>query len=406
MSPRATGCSARGRRRRAKLDSTFRTSARASRSSSPRAEAKASSTGAAPASSTRTACRRPKLTSVRRLSEGSVVVSTISSSLNLAMHSDTYPWGSPMRATMSFTEQPGWANTSLKTKARPAGMPGRRLPRMASSPILVRRRPKSTRSMASISLTIHRGSCIVNDMFFSTRRRRHAPAPRGLLLACSAAALLAASLAQPSTATPTAQPSVAGAASGALTNEAVPLPEVTGPVTSPGEPYLADEALLKNAGYVEDEYFVRGRATNYAEAGDWGSDGRWAVKVAGHAAYETRVLVRRPAKAVAFNGTVVVEWDDAPNGRDSDPEFLWESAELLRAGFAWVGVTTDGNINASVPPSGKGSISFLKELEPARYHSLVDPGVDFAYSMYSQVAEALLHPRGADLLGASTPKRS
>ena len=49
-----------------------------------------------------------------------MVVSTISASLNLAMHSDTYPWGSPMRATMSFTEQPGFANVQ-KAVSRDVG---------------------------------------------------------------------------------------------------------------------------------------------------------------------------------------------------------------------------------------------------------------------------------------------
>lgn len=58
------------------------------------------------------------------------------------------PAASRCGATISFTEQPGLANTSLKTKGRPAGTPGASLSRMASSPSLVRRRPSSTSSIA------------------------------------------------------------------------------------------------------------------------------------------------------------------------------------------------------------------------------------------------------------------
>ena len=186
------------------------------------------------------------------------------------------------------------------------------------------------------------------------------------------------------------------APSGALAREQVPSPLVTGPVG--GHPLTSSAVPLVLAGYVEQEFFLHGTATSYQPAGSWGSDGRWAVRPAGQASYETRILVRRPADPARFNGTVVVEWLDAPGGRDSDPEFLWESAELLRSGYAWVGVTTDGTVGQPA------SIPALKLQDPGRYGALTSPGTEYGDSIYSQAAKALLHPAGVNPLGPLHPR--
>ncbi len=180
---------------------------------------------------------------------------------------------------------------------------------------------------------------------------------------------------------------------------AVQDPRVTGPVTGPGRPADASTVPLVAAGYTEQEYLLRGTATSYVEVGTWTSGGRWSVRAAGHATYETRLLVRRPTDPARFNGTVVVEWLDAPGGRETDPEFLWAHAELVRDGFAWVGVTTGGIVGQP------NTIPVLKAIDPARYAPLTYPGTDFVYSIYSQAAKALRHPNGVDPLGGLSPRQ-
>ncbi|MFL6078089.1 MAG: alpha/beta hydrolase domain-containing protein [Mycobacteriales bacterium] len=178
-------------------------------------------------------------------------------------------------------------------------------------------------------------------------------------------------------------------AAGAVTSETVPIPTVTGPIA--GQPVTASPVPLP--GYTQQEYFVSGRATGYVEAGDWGADGRWSVAPASSAPYETRMLVRRPADPRRFSGTVVVEWLDVPGGVEVDPDFLYTHAELVRAGDAWVGVTT----------LHQGAAS-LQARDPARYAALSQPGDSYSYSIYSQAAQLLRHPGAVDPLGGLRPR--
>ncbi|WP_203918892.1 alpha/beta hydrolase domain-containing protein [Rugosimonospora africana] len=215
-----------------------------------------------------------------------------------------------------------------------------------------------------------------------TRARR----TRTLLAVILAAATL---LLAPSATAATATPTV-------LRAEAVPDPLVTGPVSGgSGRPVTSSPVPLGPSGYVEQEWFLSGTATGYTQAGNWGSDGRWAVQPAEQAAYRTRILVRRPADPARFNGTVVVEWLDLPgaqDGVDLDPDFLYEHAELLRAGYAWVGVSAQ-----------EQGVSSLRSLDPDRYGTLNHPGDTFSYSIFSQATQALRHPRGGDPLGGLRP---
>ena len=68
-------------------------------------------------------------------------------------------------------------------------------------------------------------------------------------------------------------------------------------------------------------------------------DGRWTFAPDTSAPYRTRVLVRPPAKARAFSGTVVVEWLNVSGGVDADPDWSSLREEIVRAGDAWVGVS-------------------------------------------------------------------
>jgi hypothetical protein len=183
------------------------------------------------------------------------------------------------------------------------------------------------------------------------------------------------------------------ASTGARPGELVPSPQVIGPVAGGlhGRPFTSSPVPLGLAGYVQQEFFVKGIATGYRQVGTWGSDGRWTARPAETAPYETRILVRRPADPADFNGTVVVEWLNVSFGVDVDPDFLYESQQLLRAGYAWVGV--------SAQQLGVQGPFGLTHWDPPRYHALHHPGDTFSYSIFSQAAEAVLHPRGARPLG-------
>lgn len=172
-------------------------------------------------------------------------------------------------------------------------------------------------------------------------------------------------------------------------------PMVTGPLA--GTPVTTSRVALPPSGYVEQEFFVRGTATRYVQAGNWGSDGRWDVTAAATAPYQTRILVRRPADPARFNGTVVVEWLDAPLGDDGDIEFNYEVRQLLHAGYAWVGVSS------AVDPQAD-AIDALRQRGPTRYDGLTFPGISYSYSIFSQVAQALRHPAGVAPLGDLRPR--
>jgi Alpha/beta hydrolase domain len=183
------------------------------------------------------------------------------------------------------------------------------------------------------------------------------------------------------------------ASPGGRPREHVPSPQVIGPVTGGlhGRPFTSSPVPLGLAGYTEQEFFLKGTATGYRQVGAWGSDGRWTARPAETAPYETRILVRRPADPARFNGTVVVEWLNVSFNIDVDPDFLYESQELVRAGYAWVGV--------SAQQLGVQGPFGLTHWDPFRYHALHHPGDTFSYSIFSQAAQALLHPRGARPLG-------
>jgi len=103
-----------------------------------------------------------------------------------------------------------------------------------------------------------------------------------------------------------------------------------------GEAVSAD---LRRVGYVQHELLAAGTATSYKVAGALTGDGRWTFAPDASAPYRTRVLVRAPAKARAFSGTVIVEWLNVSGGVDANPEWASTQEEITRAGDAWVGVS-------------------------------------------------------------------
>jgi hypothetical protein len=191
----------------------------------------------------------------------------------------------------------------------------------------------------------------------------------------------------------------------------VAVPTVIGPISG-GTPDIPVNAtlpsVLRQYGYSEKEYFIKGTATAYRSVGTWGANGRWQVAPASTAPYETRILVRRPIDPKKFNGTVIFEWFNETSGRDADPDFAFTYPELMRAGYAYVGVSAQalgvsGSKGFSLPIPNYHPLPLVLQ-NPARYGALHHPGDQYAYDIFSQAAQAVLRPRGARPLGDLRPR--
>jgi hypothetical protein len=189
-------------------------------------------------------------------------------------------------------------------------------------------------------------------------------------------------------------------------NAAVPVPTLTGPISSPGSAFITPPGNLDLAasGYVEEEFFVEGTASAYSAAGAFLPDGRWAATRASSAPYKTRILVRRPTSARTFNGVVIVEWFNVSGGLDAAPDWTFVHTLLIRKGYAWVGVSAQF-VGVEGGSSPLGLNLSLKAINPARYGSLSHPGDSFSYDMFSQVGEAIRHPSELAPLGTLRPRR-
>ena len=167
------------------------------------------------------------------------------------------------------------------------------------------------------------------------------------------------------------------------------VPTIEGPITSPGAAFLQSTTFdLAQVGYVQEEFFISGTASAYANQGALGVDGMWTVTPADTAAYRTRILVRRPV-AKKFNGTVVVEWLNVSAGLEAAPDWIQSHVELIRDGFAWVGVSAQFvGVEGGTPLLPVITLP-LKQANPARYASLHHPGDSFSYDMFSQAGAAV-----------------
>jgi hypothetical protein len=146
-----------------------------------------------------------------------------------------------------------------------------------------------------------------------------------------------------------------------------------------GVPATSRAADIQAAGYVEQEWWLQGRAQAYAPAGEWGSDGHWAVQVHGAPQpYATRILVRKPADMARFNGIVVVEWLNTTLGFDLDGAWVLTRDELLREGYAWVGVSAQLQ-----------GVQGTQAIHPTRYAALKLPSDDLSFDIYSQAVRTL-----------------
>jgi hypothetical protein len=226
----------------------------------------------------------------------------------------------------------------------------------------------------------------------------------GFAVVISAGLLALSACSSSSHATSTTRP---GGSTRAATGSAATL---TGPVTGGKGISLEGPtaAELAQQGYTDSEYFASGTAHSYKPVGTLGNDGHWRVTPDAAAPYRTRIVVRTPQDPKRFNGTVLVEWLNVTAGIDAAPDFTYMNPELMRSGYAWVGVSVqqvgvtggEGVIAVGGAPSGG-----LHGADPARYASLQHPGDVYADDIYSQVGRAIRSSQSPDPLGSLRPQR-
>jgi hypothetical protein len=159
-----------------------------------------------------------------------------------------------------------------------------------------------------------------------------------------------------------------------------------------GFPFMSSSLNLKSVGYVEEEFFISGTAQAFipAQTQPLQPDGRWNVEPnpGVTAPYTTRILVRRPQDPQRFNGTVVVEWFNETADFDAPSDWLYEHEEIVREGYAYVGVTAQF--------VGVKALKGWEKGPGARYASLFHPGESFAYDIFAQTGWVVSHARNTD----------
>jgi hypothetical protein len=175
-------------------------------------------------------------------------------------------------------------------------------------------------------------------------------------------------------------------------------PAVTGPVASEDTTsrdknytFFASDIALASHGYVEEEFFVEGKANAYdTPTTTPATPSRTAANVvAADVPYRTRMVVRRPTDPTKFNGTVLIEWLNVTDGFDG--EYFWVQSHqyLTRAGYAYIGLSAQDN---GISNANTG----LKTFSTARYGSLDVTGGGgeccaadkLSYDIFSQAAKA------------------
>jgi len=171
------------------------------------------------------------------------------------------------------------------------------------------------------------------------------------------------------------------------------LPVVPGDPETRSTPFIAWFMDLSLDGYVEEEYAVSGLANIYGYLDDAAESPEVEV-IEADVPYTTRILVRRPAEAKRFNGTVIYEIFNATAGWDGDP--IWQSNfdYIIRSGAVYVGMSTKPN-----------TIDFLRDgwaawplvtRNASRYAAMSMPHFGQVWDMLSQTGLLLKTPGSSD----------
>ncbi len=196
--------------------------------------------------------------------------------------------------------------------------------------------------------------------------------------------------------------------------------EVTGPVTGGAGINRPQPAVPVPDGYIEEEFFIGGRAVAYDAVGELPDDGTWNVAPGdADGEYRTRVIVRRPATEEDFSGTVLVEWLNV-SAVEASPDWAYISQEVGRSGHAYVSVssqaqgveggetifdvTVDSAAASELGAEASADNNGLVNIDPDRYGTLTHPGDEYAFDIFSQVGRALTEESEL-LLGGLEPEQ-
>ena len=171
-------------------------------------------------------------------------------------------------------------------------------------------------------------------------------------------------------------------------------PEPVGSPTFNGT-LLGTNFDLSQVGYESSEYFLSGTANSYVPVNPLTSDGKWKVTTTGGATapYTTRIAVDRPIDPRKFNGTVVVEWLNVSGGLDDAPDWTLTHNELIRDGFAWVGVSAQA-----------AGVDYAKITDPSEYSPLSITSDSFSYDIFSQAGQTV-RDDSTQILGGLNPHK-
>jgi hypothetical protein len=177
------------------------------------------------------------------------------------------------------------------------------------------------------------------------------------------------------------------------------VPELTGPV-APDSGISLRAPVPAGLGYQKKQFFLASVARSYTPTLPLPSDGKLVVTADPEVAagdYKTRLVVIRPIDPTKFNGTVVVEWLNVSAGSDEAPDWTMAHNELIRSGYAWVGVSAQAvGVNALK--------NHANATVRARYASLVHPGDSYSYDIFTRAGQ-LAREEASTLLGGLTAER-
>ena len=147
-------------------------------------------------------------------------------------------------------------------------------------------------------------------------------------------------------------------------------PAIEGPVEGgirTGEPFGTTMVPL-DKGWIEQEFFFEGTAKTVDEKSRT-------------TPYKSRILVRRPTDPRAFNGTVIVDWNNVTLAFDKDVSWAPMHRTIMNAGSSTCR-SPRSVLSIEVSPIA------LKQYDPVRYGSLSHPGDDYSFDIFSQAAQA------------------
>ncbi|MFM5908587.1 MAG: alpha/beta hydrolase domain-containing protein [Novosphingobium sp.] len=157
------------------------------------------------------------------------------------------------------------------------------------------------------------------------------------------------------------------------------------PVVLPGTP---EDAAMRKAGYVQEEYLIEGDGFSWAENAD-GS----VAKTSPPTGYVTRLVIVRPRDPARFNGVVQLGFNH--------PQFAhgnWQriDALVLRSGMAYAMLMIGGDPGTRKASTEQWPVSsplLFKWYDPARYAAFNWPSDDLRWDAIGQAA-ALLRGTG------------